>query len=150
LLVKISPVFTPIRAWSWSSGIASRISAAARSARSASFFVCDRDTEDRHYGVADELFDRAAVPLNDRLHPLEVIPEPDLEHLRIARIAERGRPRQVTEHDGYRLALLLGRRRVTVERRSATSAEGEAFRVCLAAAAADRHSSRLERLISSS
>ncbi len=37
--------------------------------------VRDRDAEDSHDGVADELLDGAAVPLDDRLHPLEVPPQ---------------------------------------------------------------------------
>ena len=110
--------------------------------------VRDRDAEDRHDGVADELLDGAAVPLDDRLHPLEVPPQPNLEHLRIGRIAESGRSRQVTEHDGYGLALLLAGL-VTVERSAATPAEGEALRVLLATTAAQHHPSKLERMTSS-
>ena len=35
-------------------------------------FVQLRDPEDGHDGVADELLDRSAVPLDDRLHAFEV------------------------------------------------------------------------------
>ena len=110
--------------------------------------VRDRDAEDRHDGVADELLDCAAVPLDDRLHPLEVPPQPNLEHLGIGRIAQRGRSRQVAEHDGYGLALLLAGL-VIVERGAAIPAEGEALGVLLAAPAAQHHPSKLERLTSS-
>ena len=37
--------------------------------------VRSRHTEDRHHGVADELLHRPTVPLDDRLHPLEVARE---------------------------------------------------------------------------
>ena len=51
---------------------------------------------------------RAAVPLHDRLHRLEVAGEQRTQPLGIERLAERGRPGQVAEHHRHRLALLVG------------------------------------------
>ena len=69
--------------------------------------VHDRHTEDGHHGVADELLDRAAVMLDDRLHPLEVAREQRARPLGIERLSERGRPGEVAEQDGDGLALLV-------------------------------------------
>ena len=69
--------------------------------------VHDRHTEDGHHGVADELLDRAAVMLDDRLHPLEVACEQRAHPLGVERLSERGRPGEVAEQDGDGLALLV-------------------------------------------
>ena len=47
--------------------------------------VHDRDAEDGHHRVADELLDRAAVALDDRPHPLEVAGEQRPQRLRVER-----------------------------------------------------------------
>src|SRR5574340_1121327 len=65
-----------------------------------------RDAEYSHYRIADELFDHAAVRLDDRLHPLEVAGEQRAQHLRIRLLPELGRPGQVAEEHGNRLANL--------------------------------------------
>ena len=69
--VTTSPVMTPIRP-SRPSREASRISTRGRHGPQRVVLVHDRDAEDGHHGVADELLDAAAVALDDRLHPLEV------------------------------------------------------------------------------
>ncbi len=56
-----------------------------------------RHPEDGHHRVADELFHRAAVRLDDRLHPLEVPGEQRLQRLRVGALAERGRAHDVAE-----------------------------------------------------
>jgi hypothetical protein len=52
--------------------------------------VHHRHSEQRHDRIADELLDRAAVRLDDPLHPLEVPREERTQSLRITRLAERG------------------------------------------------------------
>ena len=66
--------------------------------------------EDRHHRVADELLDRAAVCLDDSLHPLEVAREQRPQRLRIRRLAQRGRAGHVAEQHRHRLSLLACRR----------------------------------------
>ena len=73
--------------------------------------VQHRHAEHGHHGVADELLHGAAVPLDDRLHPLEVAREQRAQPFGIERLAERGRAGQVAEQHGHRLALLAGRSR---------------------------------------
>jgi hypothetical protein len=68
--------------------------------------VRDRDPEDRHDRVSDELLDRAAVALNDRLHPPEVADKQRPQRLRVDRLRERGRADDVTEEYGHHLAPL--------------------------------------------
>ena len=59
-----------------------------------------RHAEHRHHRVADELLHRAAVRLDDRLHPLEVAGQQRLQRLRIDGLAERGRADHVAEQHG--------------------------------------------------
>ncbi len=68
--------------------------------------VHDRHAEHRHHGVPDELLDGSAVPLDDRLHPLEVAREERPQRLGVGRLAERRRPDDVAEEDRDRLPLL--------------------------------------------
>ncbi len=98
----------------------------------------ERDAEDRHDGVADELSDDAAVLLEDRLHLLEVAGEQTPKRLRVESLAERRRAHDVREDHGDVLAHLplLGR---SLERRAAKSAQAELFGVFLPAAGADFH-----------
>ena len=104
--VTTSPVATPMRPSTASSGKASRISTAARQARRASSSCADRDPEHSHHRVADELLHRAAVALDDRLHPLEVAGKQRPDRLRVGRLPERRRADDVAEQDGHDLALL--------------------------------------------
>jgi hypothetical protein len=61
--------------------------------------VSGRHAEDGHHGVADELLDRAAMPLDDRFHPLEVAREQCPQRLGVGRLAERRRADHVAEED---------------------------------------------------
>ena len=61
--------------------------------------VQHRHAEDGHHRVADELLDRAAVALDDRLHPVEVAREQRAQRLGIRRLAERRRAGDVAEDD---------------------------------------------------
>ena len=70
--------------------------------------VRDRHAEHRHHRIADELLDRPAVALDNRLHALEVPAQPALEHLRIGRVAQCSRLGQVAEDERDGLALLPG------------------------------------------
>ncbi len=80
-----------------------------------------RDAEDGDDRVADELLDRASVPLDGTAH-LVVVPGDDLaERFGVQRLAELGGAGQVAEDDGHELAGL--RRRVDVQPRSARVAE---------------------------
>jgi hypothetical protein len=51
--------------------------------------VRDRQAEDRHDGVADELLDRAAVPLEGRAHRLVPPREHAAQRLRVEPLAKR-------------------------------------------------------------
>jgi hypothetical protein len=72
------------------------------------------------------------VPLDDRLHPLEVAGEEAAKRLGIDRLAERCRPGDVAEEDGDRLAYTPSS--LDRERRAAGTAEAEAVRILLSAA----------------
>ena len=69
--------------------------------------VQHRHAEHGHHGVADELLHAAAVPLHDRLHPLEIAREQRPQPLGIERLTQLGRAGQVAEQHRHRLALLL-------------------------------------------
>ncbi len=66
----------------------------------------DRDPEDGHDGVADELLDGAAVALEDDAQVLEVAPHARAQRLRVGRLAERSRADEIAEENGDDLALL--------------------------------------------
>ena len=68
--------------------------------------VDERNAEHRHDGVSDEFLHGAAVGLDDRLHLVEVPRQQCPQRLRIERLPERGRARDVTEQNGHGLALL--------------------------------------------
>ena len=93
--------------------------------------------EDGHYGVADELLHRAAVPL-DLAGDAFVVGAERGAHVLGVRLVGAGREAdEVDEEHGDDLALLAGRRRL--ERRAAGEAEARALRVLLAAVRADDH-----------
>ena len=102
--VTTSPVFTPIRPAIPSSGSAARISTAARHRAEGVVLVRCGDAEHRHHRIADELLHRAAVRLDDRLHPVEVAGKQPTQRLRVDRLAEGRRSGQVAEQHGDRLA----------------------------------------------
>ncbi len=105
----------------------------------------DRDPEDRHDRVADELLHRSAVALDDRAQILEVAAHASAQRLGIGRLPQRRGADEVAEEDGDNLALLAGCDRLGGERRAAHPAQAEAFRVFLAAAWANDHAQRLRR-----
>ena len=70
--------------------------------------VHDRYPEHRHHRVADELLNRAAVPLDDRFHPVEVACQQRPQPLRIEGLAERCRAGHVAEEHRHDLALFRG------------------------------------------
>ena len=104
--VTTSPVVTPIRPWMPSSG--KRVAHLDRRPQRTQrvVLVHDRHAEHGHHRVADELLHRAAVPLDDRLHPLEVAGEQRAQRLRVELLAELGRAGDVAEEDRDDLALL--------------------------------------------
>ena len=103
-----------------------------------------RHPEDRHHGIADELLHRAAVGLDDCLHPLEVAGEQDPQCLGIRLLAQCSRADQVAEENGDGLPL-LPRGRLT-ESGAAVVAEARSGRVLTAATGAHGHTSKLEGL----
>ena len=94
-----------------------------------------RHAEDRHDGIADELLEGAAVPLDRRPGDIEVRGHDDPERLGIERLAECGRSGDVAEEDGDDLALLP--RRLDCERRAARVAEAGSVAILRSAAGAD-------------
>ena len=100
-----SPVLTPMRirierprparSSSLSPASAARISAAARTARSASSSWTTGYAEHGHHGIADELLDRPAVALEDAPHRREVAGHERPEGLRVEPLAHRRRARDV-------------------------------------------------------
>ena len=64
------------------------------------------DAEDGHDGVADELLDRPAVPLEHALHRLEIAPHHATQALRIEPLAEGRRSGDIGEEHGDDLACL--------------------------------------------
>jgi hypothetical protein len=68
--------------------------------------VRDGDAEDRHHRVADELLDRAAVPLEDRAEVGKVPTHARTKGLGVGGLAERGRSHEVAEEHGDDLARL--------------------------------------------
>jgi len=97
-----------------------------------------RHAEDGHDRVADELLDHAAVALDDPLHLLEVAGEQASQRLRVGRLAERRRPRDVAEQNRDGLSLLAPAR-CRRERSTALLAEFRPLGVLVPAACADRH-----------
>ena len=76
-----------------------------RADRSKRIVVVDcRDAEDRHHGIADELLDRPAVPLEHRARLLEVARHHPLENFRVEPFAEGRRVGHVAEQDRHGLA----------------------------------------------
>ena len=72
-------------------------------------FVNSGDPEDGHNGVADELLDGPAMPLDDRLHRREVAAHQRSHGLGIELLTKRGGPGNVAEEDCYDLARLARR-----------------------------------------
>ena len=89
--------------------------------------VRQRRAEERHDGVADELLDRAAEPLQLGLHPAVIGREHAADVLRIEVLGAAGEADEVGEEDADDLALLEDRRLDLAGRhdRAALRAEGE-------------------------
>ncbi len=68
--------------------------------------VRERDAEDRHHRVADELLHRAAVAPDDLVHPLEVARKQRPQRLRIRRLPQGRRAHHIAEEHAHDLALL--------------------------------------------
>ena len=100
--------------------------------------VDDRDAEDRHDRVADELLDRPTVALEDRPHRVEPAAHDRAQRLRVEVLAKSGRAGDVGEHDGDDLARLAGRLG-RGERRPARHAEARDIGVGGRAGRADDH-----------
>jgi hypothetical protein len=98
--------------------------------------------KDRHHGITDELLHRTAVALDDRLHPLEIAPQQCAQRLRIDRLAQRRRPRHITEEHRHDFPLRT-RPLVTNERRTARVAELRGVRILAATRTATQHKPRL-------
>jgi hypothetical protein len=86
-------------------------------------FVGEREAEDGHHGVADELLDRAAVSLQHRAHRLVPACHHAAERFRVEPLAERRRLDQVAEEDGDDLAHRAWRRVSRGERGGTTRTE---------------------------
>ena len=88
-----------------------RVSHLERSPKRAQCIVLvqHRHPEHRHNCITDEFLDRAAVILDDRLHPLEIARQDEPHCFGIELLAERRRTGDVTEQDRHRLPLLTNR-----------------------------------------
>ena len=75
--------------------------------------VGDRQPEDRHRGVADELLERAGVPLHDPAREIVEAREQASQVLRVERLAERGRADDIGEQDGDEASFVRHDRRAT-------------------------------------
>jgi hypothetical protein len=106
--------------------------------------VRDRRAEHRHHGVADELLDRAAEPLELLPQPPVIRPDPRPHVLGIDSVRSRREADQVAEQDGDDFPLLPGRRCLG-QRRAAERTERELSRQLLATGGAAWHRSSLGR-----
>ena len=118
--VTTSPVLTPIRPSIPSSG--ERLPHLHRRPAGPQrvVLVHHRHPEHRHHRVADELLHRAAVRLDDPLHPLEIPRQQRPQRLRIRRLPERRRPDHVAEQHRHDLPALT---RPAAQRSTARLAE---------------------------
>ena len=115
--VTTSPVLTPIRPVDAELGqrVAHLDRRAARPQRVV--LVHDRNAEDRHHRVADELLHRAAVRLDDPLHPLEVARQQRPQRLRVGDSPSAVDP--VTSQKTTVTVLRISRGAAATERRAA-------------------------------
>ena len=101
--VTTSPVLTPMRT---SISAASRSSGCGAHGAQRVVLADGRHAEDGHHGVADELLDRAAVPLDRGARDVEVARHQRAQRLGVEPLAERGRAGDVAEEHGHDLPLL--------------------------------------------
>ena len=123
-----------------SSSIVSRIRSAARTARSASSSWAIGRPEHGHDGVADELLDRPAEPLDVGLHALVVRAQRRADVLRIGPVRAIREADEIDEQHRYDLALLADGR-LSGELAPAREAEARSLGILLAAGRADDHDS---------
>ena len=102
--------------------------------------------EDGHHGVADELLDHAAVPLELAPHRVEVARHHLAERLGVERLAEARRALQVREDDRHDLPRLL-RRPCLGELRPAREAKPRNVRVLDAARRTDLHAASVRTAV---
>ena len=100
--------------------------------------VDDRNPENGHHGVTDELLDDSLVALDDGLHLVEVAAHHASQRLRVELFAERSRSRDVRKDHRHGLSHLAGGL-FGHERCPARAAEREALWVLLTAAGARNH-----------
>jgi hypothetical protein len=107
----------------------------------------DRDAEDRQDGVADELLERAAVPVEHGRGEVEEATEQVALRLRVEPPRELGRRDDVAEEDRDRLARLLGQvERARGRRRDRRRRRGGARRLERLVVPEDRRLELLQRL----
>ena len=143
-----SPVLTPVRtaivtpqsraSSSLSAERRSRISDRSPNRPQRVVLVDDRNPENGHHGVTDELLDDSLVALDDGLHLVEVAAHHASQRLRVELLAERSRSRDVRKDDRHGLSHLAGGL-FGHERGPARAAEREALWVLLTAAGARNH-----------
>ncbi len=85
--------------------------------------VRDWRAEHRHHGIADELLDRAAEPLDLLAQPPVIRPDPRPHILRISSFRRGGEAHQVAEQDRDDLPLLCRRRLCLTQRRGTERTE---------------------------
>jgi hypothetical protein len=100
--------------------------------------VDDRNAEDGHHRVADELLHDALVAFDDGLHLVEVAPHHAAERFGVEPLPERGGAGHVGKDDRDGLSG-FARRRGGFELRAASTAETESLGVLLTAAGARNH-----------
>ena len=106
--------------------------------------VHDRDAEDRHHGIADELLHRSAMPLDGEPRHVEVARQHAPQRLGIESLAKRRRAGHVAEQDRHDLALLTG---ALAAQGSATGlAEARSRPILVVAARTTRHAQSLRSL----
>src|SRR5207248_3918972 len=101
------------------------------------------DAEHGHHRVADELLDRAAVPLERRAHLLEVARHDPANRLGVDPLAAPGGVDDIAEEDGHGPARLTPRARRLREGGAARMTESSALRVALAAFRTGDHATSL-------
>jgi hypothetical protein len=104
-----------------------------------------RDPEDGQRRVADELLDRAAVPLQDRPQLRVIAAHRLAQELGIGALAERGGADEVAEDDRDRLSDI--RSGLAGDHRAAVCAARKAVGRLLAALRADRHEAEANRAL---
>ena len=145
-----SPVFTPTRTDSSSSGsaafssaIPSRIARPARTARSAIVLVCHWRAEHGHHGITDELLDRPSEGLDPLPRTSVIRREARLHFLGIRRLRSGREADEVAEEHGHDLALSCAGSGSWRKRGCAEAAELETLRIVTTAGRTSDHAARV-------